>query len=358
MASHGVGGSRHVRPIEGSAQKLLAEPFRVHLQSAYSEPWRIEIMTRKYLGWFPKIPLRTSVAVPAVLGGALLAASAISPATTAEVVKQGLRLAFFCSGGSNDYQLTGIKAAKETAAKYGASLQWYDAQFDTAKQLNQIMAATSSGNFDGFVIEAVNASTVCSSVKAALQKNIVVAMTNVQACDTAYEVPYPGTVIMTGGQAASVYEAWFRKRLRFRPGRRRVRRSGGADHPGKQRACPIGVGQIEVEYPKWKLVGFEDTGYNAGPALKKTQDILQAHPKVKIIFSNYAGQTPGAIAALKSAGMLGKVKIYDMGGDKVMFNAVKEGTVDLTLIFFRTKKNSAASRPWSRNCPGFRSLTA
>ena len=93
-------------------------------------------MTRKYLGWFPKIPLRTSVAVPAVLGGALLAASAISPATTAEVVKQGLRLAFFCSGGSNDYQLTGIRAAKETAAKYGASLQWYDAQFDTAKQLN------------------------------------------------------------------------------------------------------------------------------------------------------------------------------------------------------------------------------
>jgi len=165
----------------------------------------------KCLEWFPNIPLRTSVALPAVLGGALLAAFAVSPATTAEAVKQGLRLAFFCSGGSNDYQLTGIRAAQETAAKHGASLQWFDAQFDTAKQLNQIMAATSSGNFDGFVIEAVNASTVCSSVKAALQKNIVVAMTNVQACDTPYEVPYPGTVNMTGGQAASVYEAWFRK---------------------------------------------------------------------------------------------------------------------------------------------------
>jgi ABC-type sugar transport system substrate-binding protein len=66
--------------------------------------------------------------------------------------------------------------------------------------------------------------------------------------------------------------------------------------------------KLQSTYPKWKLVGFEDTGYNGGPALKKTQDILQAHPKVKIIFSNYSGQTPGAIAALKSAGMLGKVK--------------------------------------------------
>jgi ABC-type sugar transport system substrate-binding protein len=31
--------------------------------------------------------------------------------------------------------------------------------------------------------------------------------------------------------------------------------------------------------------------------------------------------------------MLGQVKIYDMGGDKVMFGAVKEGTVHETLIF-------------------------
>jgi ribose transport system substrate-binding protein len=290
-------------------------------------------MTRKCFGWFSKIPLRTSVTLPAVLGGALLAAFAISPGTTAEAVKQGLRLAFFCSGGSNDYQLTGIRAAQETAAKYGASLQWFDAQFDTAKQLNQIMAATSSGNFDGFVIEAVNASTVCSSVKAALQKNIVVAMTNVQACDTPYEVPYPGTVNMTGGQAASVYEAWFRKGFDTDPDGGEFAVLVGPITQGNSVRARSVLDKLKSAYPKWKLVGFEDTGYNAGPALKKTQDILQAHPKIKIIFSNYAGQTPGAIAALKSAGMLGKVKIYDMGGDKVMFNAIKEGTVDLTLIF-------------------------
>src|SRR5262245_9142919 len=84
------------------------------------------------------------VGVPAVLGRAMLTAAATSPGLAADAVKQGLTLAFFCSGGDNDYQLTGIRAAKETAAKYGASIQYYDAHFDNAKQLNQIMSAVSS----------------------------------------------------------------------------------------------------------------------------------------------------------------------------------------------------------------------
>ena len=81
-------------------------------------------------------------AAAAIVVAALLAVAVMSPAATADAVKEGLRLAFFCSGGSNDYQLTGIQAAQETAAKYRASFQWFDAQFDTAKQLNQIMAAS------------------------------------------------------------------------------------------------------------------------------------------------------------------------------------------------------------------------
>jgi ribose transport system substrate-binding protein len=300
-------------------------------------------MATKYLRQtFGLARTRPFAAAAAFVGGALLAVAVISPAATADAVKEGLRLAFFCSGGSNDYQLTGIKAAQETAAKYKASLQWFDAQFDTAKQLNQIMAAASSGNFDGFVIEAVNASTVCSSVKTALQKKIVVAMSNVQACDTPYEVPYPGTVLMTGGQAASVYEAWFRKGFDSDPEGGEFAVLVGPITQGNSVRARSVLDKLKSEYPKWKLVGFEDTGYNAGPALKKTQDILQAHPKVKIIYSNYAGQTPGAIAALKSAGLLGKVKVYDMGGDKVMFNAVKEGTVDLTLIFLPYEEEQRA----------------
>src|SRR5579883_2596989 len=258
----------HVRTPAAGAWRTF-EIVRVRIAVATRvkpQATRRSTMHRSYLRRvFASPRTRAAVALAAVVStGAALAAIA-APAAAAEAVKQGLRLAFFCSGGSNDYQLTGIKAAQETAAKYSASLQWFDAQFDTAKQLNQIMAATSSGNFDGFVIEAVNASTVCSSVKAALAKKIVVAMTNVQACDTPYEVPYPGTVIMTGGQAASVYEAWFRKGFDSDPEGGEFAVLVGPITQGNSVRARSVLDKLKSKYPNWKLVGFEDTGYNAGP---------------------------------------------------------------------------------------------
>ena len=52
------------------------------------------------------------VVATALGGGAMLAATASHPA--AAEVKQGLRLAFFASGGDNDYQIAGINAANDT----------------------------------------------------------------------------------------------------------------------------------------------------------------------------------------------------------------------------------------------------
>jgi ribose transport system substrate-binding protein len=272
------------------------------------------------------------MSIVTVVGGTLLAAALISPAMSAEV-KPGLKLAFFASGGDNDYQIAGLQAATDGAKKYGATMQTYAAHFDNALQLNQVMSAINSGKFDGFIIEAINPGTICSSVKAALQKNIVVAMTNIQACDAPYEVPYPGTVSMVGGQAATVYEEWFKSGFDTDPEGGEFAVLVGPITQGNSVRAKAVLDKLKDAYPKWKLVGFEDTGYNAGPALKKSQDVVQSHPKLKIMFSNYSGQTPGAIAALKSANLLGKVKIYDMGGDKVMFAAVKDGTVVETLIF-------------------------
>lgn len=290
-------------------------------------------MDRKHLHRvFRAANLKAALVVATALGGgAMLAATASHPA--AAEVKQGVRLAFFASGGDNDYQIAGINAANDTAKKYGATMQVYAAHFDNALQLNQVMSAINSGKFDGFVIEAINPGTICSSVKAALQKSIVVAMTNIQACDAEYEVPYPGTVIMVGGQAASVYDQWFRSGFDSDPSGGEFAVLVGPITQGNSVRAHAVLDKQKASYPKWKLVGFEDTGYNAGPALKKSQDVLTAHPQLKLMFSNYSGQTPGAIAALKSANLLGKVKVYDMGGDKVMFNAVQEGTVVETLIF-------------------------
>jgi ribose transport system substrate-binding protein len=269
----------------------------------------------------------------AALGLGAMVAAAVAPPATAAGVKHGLKLAFFASGGDNDYQLAGLKAATDTAKRYGESMQTYAAHFDNALQLNQVMSAISGGGFDGFIIEAINPGTICSSVRNALRKHIVVAMVNIQACNARFDVPYPGTVAMVGGQQRSVYFRWFESGFNTDPKGGEFAVLVGPITQGNSVRAHTVLDLLKAKYPHWKLVGFEDTGYNAGPALKKTEDILQAHPHLKLLFSNYSGQTPGAIAALKSAGMLGKVKIYDLGGDKVMFKAVEDGTVVETGIY-------------------------
>jgi ABC-type sugar transport system substrate-binding protein len=143
-------------------------------------------------------------AVAAVTASSASSRSASPSASASASYKKGLQLAYFTSGGDNDYQKTNLRAAVETAKRYGEHMQTYAAHFQDALQLNQIMGAINGRHLDGIVIEAINPGTVCAPVKAALAKHIVVAITNVQACDTPYNVPYPGTAGYVGGQATSV----------------------------------------------------------------------------------------------------------------------------------------------------------
>lgn len=247
-------------------------------------------------------------------------------------VKSGLKLAFFSVGGNNTYLKAGIKGAQEAAAKYGATIQVYDGEFDGAKQLNQVMGAIASGDFDGFVLEANNPQQLCSAAKATLDAGIVLAVTNVPVCDAPYTEPYAGTVIFVGGQSEDVYTQWFEQGFKSAPSGEYATLVGPAVHGNTTRARAV-LDELNPQYPDWKEVGFEATEYQASVALTKTEDILNKHPNVNVIFSSYGGHTPGIIAAVKAAGKTGQIKIYDLGGDSVMFKAVEDGTVESTEIY-------------------------
>ena len=162
---------------------------------------------------------------------------------------------------------------------------------------------------------------------------------------------------MTGGQAASVYEAWFRKGFDSDP--RGASSLYWWDRSRRETACaPGGVGQMKVgisEMETRRLRGYwlqcgagaeEDTGHPSGPS-EGQNNLLQLF---------------GADARRNRSAKIGrhtwKGQSLRHGWRKVMFDAVKDGTVDLTLIFSLTRKNSAPFRLWSRNCPVFRNSTA
>jgi len=249
-------------------------------------------------------------------------------------VKKGLKLAYFSVAGDTTYLQAGIKGAKETAAKYDATIDVFTGNYDGGLQLNQVTKALASKDYDGFVLEPANGQQLCSAVKATIDAKIPIGITNVPACDAAYDSPYEGTAIFVGGQSPQVYEQWFRNGMEADPaGGEFAVMNGPATHGNTLRARAVLDDTIKAEFPKWKEVAFDYTDYQASVALAKTQTLLQKSPNVKAIFSSYAGHTPGIISAVKAAGKQDQVKIYDLGGDKTMFNALRNDQIASTLVY-------------------------
>jgi ribose transport system substrate-binding protein len=281
-------------------------------------------------------------------GGAPAAAGSTSGASNANAasggtgVKKGLRLAFFSAGGNNTYLQTGIKAAQETAAKYGASIHVFTGNFDGALQLNQVMGAISSQSYDGFILEPINSQQLCSAVKAALAAKIVIGIDNVPACTAAYDKPYPGTAIFVGGQSPAAYRQWYQEGFQANPKGGQFGVLVGPITQGNSVRAQQVLQQVSPQFQQWKQVGFQPTEYQASVALTKAQNMLQANPNMSLLFSNYSGQTPGAISAITAAGKTGKVAIYDLGGDKTMFDAIKNGSVASTEVYLPYEEQQRA----------------
>ncbi len=249
-----------------------------------------------------------------------------------------LKLAYFSVGGNNSYLQAGIRGAKETAAKYNADIQVFDGEFDGGKQLNQVTSEIAQGGFDGFVIEPNNSQQLCSAVKSALKAKIAVGITNVPACDAPYDGVYPGTTIFAGGQSPEVYKVWLEQGLKSAAGGEFAVLNGPATQGNTVRARQV-LDSLKPQYPDWKEVAFQYTDYQASVALSETQTILQQHPNLKVLFSSYSGHTPGAI---KAAGKEAQVKVYDLGGDKVMFDALKSGQITSTEVYLPYEESSRA----------------
>jgi ABC-type sugar transport system substrate-binding protein len=129
-----------------------------------------------------------------------------------------------------------------------------------------------------------------------------------------------------------VYRQWFLQGFQSGPGGQFAVLNGPAVHGNTTRARQV-LNALKPRYKGWKEVAFDFTDYQASVALTKTQNILNKYPNISVIYSSYSGHTSGIIAAVKAAGKLGKIKIYDLGGDRTMFQALAKGEIASTEIY-------------------------
>lgn len=67
-------------------------------------------------------------------------------------------------------------------------------------------------------------------------------------------------------------------------------------------------------------------------SFKATEDILQAHPEVDVIFGINDETALGAVAAIEKAGKSGTVQVIGFGGKEEALKAVREGTLYADII--------------------------
>jgi ribose transport system substrate-binding protein len=79
--------------------------------------------------------------------------------------------------------------------------------------------------------------------------------------------------------------------------------------------------------PDMKIVAMEENRDDAALALSQAENILQRYPKLGGFFGTSVTGAPAAAAALRSKGMLGKVKVVGFDLDKDNLKAVQKGYI-------------------------------
>jgi ribose transport system substrate-binding protein len=90
------------------------------------------------------------------------------------------------------------------------------------------------------------------------------------------------------------------------------------------------VEMIKKEHPEFQILATVKTNFSTIDAFNKVQPLLVAHPDTTVIFCAYADISTGTLQALKAAGLVGKVKVYDQYGNKTIVEDIKDGLVAAT----------------------------
>lgn len=88
---------------------------------------------------------------------------------------------------------------------------------------------------------------------------------------------------------------------------------------------------VFAKYPNVKVVDIQDAKFDRSTGFTTTQNLLQAHPDVKIIFSCNDEMALGAVEALKEANKLDQVFVGGIDGNNDAMAAIKEGTMEVTV---------------------------
>jgi ribose transport system substrate-binding protein len=258
------------------------------------------------------------------------------------------KVAFFSYAHNNSWTSAEADSAKATAKELGFDLTIFDPKGDAQTQFNQMQTALTSGKYDAWTFVPVDSSLICSVVKQAIAKGIAVINQQAGICgrDTksGTAVLEPGLLGFSGGIGANqdVWNAVADYVSKDNPGPTKAIVLTGTAGVPQTIAAENGMKKLKKDRPDFDILGSYVTDYSEQSGFNLTQQALQQHPDVKVIVSIYAGITSGARQAVKEAGLEGKIKIYDVGGNQPAVDAVRSGAQTMTVPQFPATQTKQA----------------
>jgi ribose transport system substrate-binding protein len=261
---------------------------------------------------------------------------------------EGLKVAFFIgSGTANSYSIVNQEATEETAERLGLDLTIEDANLSVENQIHQMQLAEQRHSFDAWIVGALSGTEECNTIKQAIASGIPVMIENSRICETEEGLGAIGFVGVQGPEfyadlAGAILSENEPQELGLILGTAENRLTEETEEAFKN---------AEEEYPGFETT-IATTDYTTQKAFQQAQAMLQAHPNMKLMATNYSGLTVGVLQAVKAAGLQGKVKVYDALAGKEMVQAIKNGEVYASLPGLPASESEYAVEAVVKNAEG------
>jgi ribose transport system substrate-binding protein len=251
---------------------------------------------------------------------------------------QQLKVAGFSASG-NSWQNAFQKSIKDTIEAAGGSYTQFDAKFDPQTQLDQLTNAVTTGGFNAWILTSFDGNLVCDTVAQAAAKGILVVTVPGPICGRDHnewgkDYWQPGTLAAVDGTNSVTYvRSWMEAVNKRTEAGEKVLFVGGPQTNPATVSAQAAWDDVFGARSDLNLLPLSYTDFTAPTSLTKVQDVLAANPDITTILSFYTDITRGTLEAIDSAGLTGKVKVYDLGAEQFSIDSIKNGALTSTVPF-------------------------
>lgn len=240
----------------------------------------------------------------------------------------GKKLVYFCvSNLPHPFSEASVKELNSRVEELG--LNWEvvvaDGQGDANVQLTTIEDAIAKGA-DAIIWKPVTSETAATSAKTILEAGIpsINVNRNVVGADV---------TVLIYGENTQIGEAVAKDMIERLGGKGKVAmlegKLGSSDSEERKK---LFVEEC-AKYPEIEIVADQACDWNKDKAVSTTEDILMRYPDLAAIYCHSDEMAQGAVLAVESAGLTGKVLIYGVDCYKTSLDMIEEGKMTGTVIF-------------------------